>query len=152
MTLEELLPRFDAVHRSSRGFVARCPAHADRHPSLAVSEGERGILLKCWTGCSIQEVAAALGLCVRDLFFDTDLDPRARMEAQEHRAQQRKNQAQVDDTMGYTIDALREANYFVRSRQGLDISTWKDSTLNEELSTLAAAYALLWSEELAQWT
>lgn len=70
MTVEELLPRLDAVRRSSRGYEARCPAHEDKSPSLAIKEGERGLLVKCWAGCTLDEVTAALGICVADLFFD----------------------------------------------------------------------------------
>ena len=148
MTVEDLLPRLDAVRRSSRGYVARCPAHEDRHPSLSVSEGERGILLKCWSGCELQEISAALGLRVKDLFFATESDPRARWEAQVQREYQRRKRANVDEVMGFTIDALREADYFIRSRQGLDVSAWIDGKFDEELNALADAYFLLECEGL----
>lgn len=49
------------------------------------------------------------------------------------------------------FDALREADYFTRSRQGLDIAAWNHERLNDELEALADAWALLWAEELAQW-
>lgn len=70
MTLEDLLPRLEAVRRRSRGYVARCPAHADRHPSLSISQGERAILLKCWSGCELREITAAVGIRPTDLFVD----------------------------------------------------------------------------------
>ena len=150
MTVEDLLPRLDAVRRTSRGFQARCPvpAHADRHPSLSVSEGERGILLKCWSGCGLEEISAAIGLRVKDLFFDRALDPHVRRKVHEQRTRQREKQARVDEVMGFTIDALREADYFIRSRQGLDVSAWIDDKLDEELNALADAYQLLECEAL----
>jgi len=40
--------------------MCRCPAHDDRRPSLSVRVGERGILFKCFAGCSILEVINAL--------------------------------------------------------------------------------------------
>lgn len=50
-------------------WIARCPAHADRHPSLSVRETGGGTLLvKCWTGCGAADIVAALGLELRDLF------------------------------------------------------------------------------------
>ena len=70
MTIEDLLSRLDAVHRSSRGYIARCPAHADKSPSLAIKEGERGLLVKCWAGCTLDEITTTLGIRVGDLFFD----------------------------------------------------------------------------------
>lgn len=50
-------------------WVARCPAHDDKSPSLALREADDGrLLVHCFAGCSAVEVMAALGLCVSDLF------------------------------------------------------------------------------------
>ena len=47
--------------RSGRGFVARCPAHRDRNPSLSISDGADGkLLLHCHRGCSFDAVIDAL--------------------------------------------------------------------------------------------
>lgn len=44
-----------------RNGMARCPAHNDRTPSLSVTETEDGVvLLKCFAGCSQDEVMGAL--------------------------------------------------------------------------------------------
>jgi len=51
------------------GFIARCPAHDDRSPSLSIREGQDGrVLLKCFAGCEPDAIAGALGLTLRDLF------------------------------------------------------------------------------------
>lgn len=42
------------------GVMCRCPAHEDHSPSLSVRVGERGILFKCFAGCSTLEVIRAL--------------------------------------------------------------------------------------------
>ena len=55
--------------RGSR-YMAICPAHSDKHPSLQITEGERGLLLKCWSGCALAEICASLQLTPRDLFYD----------------------------------------------------------------------------------
>jgi putative DNA primase/helicase len=48
-------------HRAGREWMARCPAHDDRTPSLAIREGRDGkILLKCHAGCSQWDVIDAL--------------------------------------------------------------------------------------------
>ncbi len=53
-----------------RGWESRCPAHDDRMPSLGIGKGDRGdALLKCAAGCSVQDVAAALGLTMKELFM-----------------------------------------------------------------------------------
>jgi len=48
-------------HRAGRDWMARCPAHDDRTPSLAIHEGCNGkVLLKCHAGCSQRDVIGAL--------------------------------------------------------------------------------------------
>ena len=47
--------------RSGRGWVARCPAHRDRRPSLSIGEGGSGqVLIKCFAGCPQLAVIVAL--------------------------------------------------------------------------------------------
>ena len=67
--LQEVLSRLEGVKRSGDGYIARCPAHEDRRPSLSITEGEDGrVLLKCHAGCDLDAILAALGLEKRDLF------------------------------------------------------------------------------------
>jgi hypothetical protein len=48
-------------HKSGSGFVARCPAHNDRNPSLSIRDGHGGkVLIKCHKGCSQADVLAEL--------------------------------------------------------------------------------------------
>ena len=49
-------------------YMACCPAHSDRSPSLKVTTTDDRVLLHCHAGCSAEEVLAALGLKLRDLF------------------------------------------------------------------------------------
>jgi hypothetical protein len=56
------------VKRKQDGLEAQCPAHDDGTPSLSVARGDkRDIILKCFTGCSSEQVMAALGLIWTDL-------------------------------------------------------------------------------------
>jgi hypothetical protein len=88
-------------------------------------------------------VCEALGIHISDLFFDRGRpDPHTQREAQARRAQK----ARALDAAGVTIDTLLQAEIFIHSRRGLDISLWTDQTLDEELSALAAAYALIEAE------
>ena len=67
--LEKVLARLEGVKRVGRGWVARCPAHPDRNPSLSVGVGADGrVLLKCFAGCDLHAILDAIGLEVRDLF------------------------------------------------------------------------------------
>lgn len=59
--------------RTGRSWRARCPAHADRTPSLSLSEGDAGrVLIHCFGGCDFHGVLQALGLSVEDLFRSLD--------------------------------------------------------------------------------
>ncbi len=53
-------------------YVARCPAHKDRSPSLSISRGDKGVLIHCHAGCDVFSVVEAMGLEVGDLFDDVD--------------------------------------------------------------------------------
>ena len=65
-----LLPLLRKVRQRQVGqWSACCPAHADRNPSLSVREASDGsVLLRCFGGCSVNEVTYALGLDLSDLF------------------------------------------------------------------------------------
>ncbi len=57
------------VRPCGAGFTARCPAHDDRTNSLKVDPGDDGrVLLHCFAGCDPEQVVAALGLTMADLF------------------------------------------------------------------------------------
>src|ERR1700733_3375146 len=58
-----------APGESVRGWTAQCPAHDDRNASLSLGAGDdERALLHCHAGCSTEEIVAALGLELRDLF------------------------------------------------------------------------------------
>jgi len=66
--VEHLVQRLNA-RRNGKGWIAKCPAHDDRTPSLSIDEGADGrALIKCHAGCSTDDVIGALGLTRRDLF------------------------------------------------------------------------------------
>jgi hypothetical protein len=69
MDVNVLLSRLDGVKGRNGSWVARCPAHEDRSPSLAVKELDDGrILLHCFAGCGTDAVLGVLGLTLADLF------------------------------------------------------------------------------------
>ena len=149
MTLDDFLPRLDGVRRRGPRYMARCPAHGDKSPSLQVTEGEKGILLKCWAGCTLTEICEALGLEQECLFFDAlDTNPQRRKAAAQERERRQREHAEEARRRGRRIDARREADSFIQSRRGLDISGWSDQRLDNELNMLADAYTLLESEGL----
>lgn len=70
MSVDTLLSRLDKVKPTGRGrWQARCPAHDDRGPSLAVRELDDGrVLIHCFAGCAATEIVAAVSLPMEALF------------------------------------------------------------------------------------
>ena len=68
-----LLGRLDTVRETSPGqYVARCPAHDDKTPSLAVRDNGDRLLVFCHAGCETGDVMDAVGLSLADLFAGDD--------------------------------------------------------------------------------
>ena len=67
--VETLLRHCEKVRETGNGkFLATCPAHDDRSPSLSVRECDDGrVLVHCFAGCSTEDVLAAAGLTFADL-------------------------------------------------------------------------------------
>lgn len=145
MRVNELLAHLESVHTRGPGkWSARCPAHADRSPSLSMREGARAILLKCWAGCSLQDITSALGLRTADLFYDTSQPSTSeRRHAAQQRAADKAAQQAAYDHEGRRLDLLREAEALIRTARNITIESWSDERLHRELLRLGAAYHLL---------
>lgn len=64
-----VLSRLEGVRRFGPGWIARCPAHRDRDPSLSIAEGDDSrVLLHCFALCNPLEIVTAIGLTMADLF------------------------------------------------------------------------------------
>jgi hypothetical protein len=67
--IDNILRALGDYKRQRNGYVARCPSHDDKNPSLRVGEGDGGrVLIKCRAGCPTPKVLQAIGLSIRDLF------------------------------------------------------------------------------------
>ncbi|WP_163097812.1 hypothetical protein GL267_010185 [Acidithiobacillus ferrianus] len=68
--VDKVLAALDKVKSTGPGkWLALCPAHDDKRPSLSVRETEdHRVLLKCWAGCGAAEIVNALRLSLADLF------------------------------------------------------------------------------------
>lgn len=74
--IDMLLSHLDRVKRTGNStWLARCPAHQDRSPSLSIREADDKVLIHCHAGCSVHEVVAAVGLEISDLFPPRPVDP-----------------------------------------------------------------------------
>jgi hypothetical protein len=69
MTAEAFAALVEARRTGAGRWMAHCPAHADRSPSLSIRDGEDGrVLVHCFAGCANTAILAALGLGRRDLY------------------------------------------------------------------------------------
>ena len=68
--IDIILAKLEGVRQRRQGQnSARCPAHADRGPSLSVRETPDGsVLLHCFAGCNVAAIVGAVGLGLADLF------------------------------------------------------------------------------------
>lgn len=145
----DFLSRLDGVKARGAGrLVARCPAHPDKSPSLSIREVDDRILLHCFAGCEAASICEALGLSLKDLFIGSASNPRELARQRAQREQKRRERELRQEAEGYTLDACKQAQWFIDSRHGIDISQWSNDQLNDELNALADAYALLESEGL----
>jgi len=70
MNAQDVLDRLEKVTGSKGKWMACCPAHQDKSPSLAVTEADDRVLVHCFSGCDTQDVTAAIGLNVADLSYN----------------------------------------------------------------------------------
>jgi hypothetical protein len=82
MSAAPLIDCLDGVKRTGPGrWIAKCPAHDDRQPSLAVRELDDGrVLLHCFAQCAVEDVLAAVGLTFDTLFPERPIDERRKPE------------------------------------------------------------------------
>jgi hypothetical protein len=67
--IEVLVSRLDGAKRTGHGrYIARCPAHVDKNPSLSIQEQEGNVLFHCFAGCEPENVLSAVGLTFSDLY------------------------------------------------------------------------------------
>jgi hypothetical protein len=133
VTLNEFLPRLENVTPRGSRYMATCPAHSDKHPSLQITEGERGLLLKCWSGCTLAEICASLQLTQQDLFYDgRSPTPRG------HRRIDRKARAFEFELAA--LDLRLRAERIVEAGKQLNVDTLDNDELDHALSHAAQAH------------
>jgi hypothetical protein len=138
MTTHPILSLLDSVRSRGTGkWSAKCPAHPDRSPSLSIAEGQKGLLLKCWAGCTIQEITSALGLRVSDLFHGNQLPlgsrPRPFIPGDDRRRRAFHLEVQGVGLQDRGLAVLRSAT-------GMDCRDWLDADLEQAMEALGRAH------------
>ena len=66
---DRVLVQLEGVKQRNGGWMALCPGHDDKNPSLSIVEADDGrVLLQCFAGCAIEDVLAEISLEKKDLF------------------------------------------------------------------------------------
>lgn len=69
--LEEILNHLDKVKKTASGYIACCPVHNDRNPSMSVTEKDGVVLMHCFScGANGLDVANSLQISPSALFTD----------------------------------------------------------------------------------
>lgn len=74
--LDALLSRLDKVKRTGvDSYIACCPAHQDKSPSMTIREVEPDhLLVYCFAGCEAEAILGAIGLTFTDVHPDRAMD------------------------------------------------------------------------------
>ena len=57
------------LKKTNQGYQTCCPAHDDQNPSLSIFEAADGkILLKCFSGCTVDNICSSLNMSLSELF------------------------------------------------------------------------------------
>jgi len=69
--MKTILSRLEKVRAiGADRWMACCPAHDDKTPSLVITDAGDKILMHCYAGCSTDEILTALGMKWSDLYRD----------------------------------------------------------------------------------
>jgi hypothetical protein len=72
MVLIDVLAKLSKVRKKRDGYTALCPSHNDKSPSFSIREAGDKILVKCFGGCSTEQICGSLGIEIKDLFTNAD--------------------------------------------------------------------------------
>lgn len=64
MSLQQILSKLQKVkHNGNGAYMACCPSHDDRSPSLSIKDnGDGRIMMKCFAGCETIDILQSIGL------------------------------------------------------------------------------------------
>lgn len=76
MIVDHLLAHLDKVRKTSKdSWIACCPHHDDKSPSMTIREVDDGrLLLHCFAGCSVEDVLGSMGMTFSDLYPEKPLE------------------------------------------------------------------------------
>ena len=116
--LSEILERLENTKQWKGQWIASCPAHKDKEPSLRLKETKDGrVLLKCWAGCHARAITNAIGLDMRALYPQSPSNQKAK-----HVPEWLKAKQAAERQKAHLMTAMFKADFKARrTRCGTDI-------------------------------
>src|SRR5438105_3499127 len=71
MLASEFALLVEKPRRSGAGYSCLAPCHEDRKSSFYFQDGELGLVVRCYAGCTVEDVCLSTGVNVSELFEDT---------------------------------------------------------------------------------
>jgi hypothetical protein len=118
VTASQVAQRLSAKKVGRDRWLALCPAHPDRHPSLSIWPGDRWVLLRCQShGCEVKDILSSVGLTMPDLSYTSRewQDPKALRE--EQRIREAKELREANIRIGELILRFAERGYTLADRE-----------------------------------
>lgn len=69
---ENNLQHFKIKRRYGDKAQCICPAHEDKQASLTVTQGDKCTIFRCHAGCKVDDILQAVGLNMKDTFYDVE--------------------------------------------------------------------------------
>jgi hypothetical protein len=114
VSAERVAHALGAECRCGAWWRCRCPVHASQGATLALRDGERGLIVKCWAGCQPRDLLAELRR--RDLLKADDAgdttkppDPAEERRRREAEAADRQRRISLADDMWRSAIRARDA-------------------------------------------
>src|SRR5262245_47035912 len=122
--------------RAEDRWIARCPAHEDGSPSLALRRTSDRWLIRCWAGCTAHEVVEAIGLTLADLFDDHPRHYRPDSNTERKQRANENLESWRQSELRRIAEELRRRDTIIRN---ID-ATVAEGEMSEEASAISLAY------------
>lgn len=128
MSAHDIVSRLDHCRKvGSDKWMARCPAHDDRGPSLSIKDaGDGRTLIHCFAGCGAIDVLAAIGMEPSDLYPPTDRNY--------HSTAKKKRELTVDELV---VEIGRADMRKGKRLEGKDLERFREALINVKKRSVA---------------
>ena len=126
---DDVIAKLEGVKKLPNGsYLALCPSHPDKNPSLSVTNSNGKVLLKCFAGCDTEQILGALGLSMSDLYDDKPKESKPKVVAE----------YEYHDAIGklmFVVERLEPKSFRQRKPDGKGWS-WQTSDLADDIRAL----------------